>query len=90
MRAKEYTEDEMLAATRNYAAWCRREGVESRFIKQAATFFGPGGHMEEFKSGIPPSRRSGVYLEDDSDTLKKIREKLVDGESSDERKSFAV
>ena len=37
------TEDTLLAATRNYAEWIRREGTEPRFVKMAATFYGPGG-----------------------------------------------
>lgn len=36
----------MLAGVRAYAAHCRREGTEPRYIKMAATFFGPGKHWE--------------------------------------------
>lgn len=36
----------MLAGVRAYAAFVAREGTAPKYIKQAATFFGPGKHFE--------------------------------------------
>lgn len=56
-RLKEgYSEDELFAATKNYADYCRRENREQKYIKLATTFFGvntpfvdylPKGSVEE-------------------------------------------
>jgi hypothetical protein len=40
------TAEALLAGVEGYAAYCRREGTEPRFVKQGATFFGPGRHFE--------------------------------------------
>jgi hypothetical protein len=37
---------DMLEGTKRYAAFLRREGTEPKYIKQAATFYGPGRHWE--------------------------------------------
>lgn len=38
--------EEMLAGTAKYAAYCKAMKTEPGFIKQAATFYGPGEHFE--------------------------------------------
>lgn len=38
------TAEELLAGVRAYAAYCEREGIDPKFIKQGATFFGPDEH----------------------------------------------
>lgn len=40
--------DDMLAGVRRYAAYCAAKGmVGTAYVKQAATFFGPGEHWKE-------------------------------------------
>ena len=36
---------EMIEGTRKYAAYCKAERTEAHFIKQPATFYGPGEHF---------------------------------------------
>lgn len=36
---------EMIEGTRKYAIYCKIEGTEPQFIKQASTFYGPGEHF---------------------------------------------
>lgn len=36
---------EMIEGTRKYAIYCKAEGTEPQFVKQAATFYGPGEHF---------------------------------------------
>lgn len=38
--------DTMIAGVTRYAAYCAKLGTEPQFIKQPATFFGPGKHYE--------------------------------------------
>lgn len=45
----------ILDGVKRYAAYCRREGTEGRYIKQAATFFGPDKHWESDYSS--PTRK---------------------------------
>lgn len=40
------TADAMTAGAARYAAYCRAEGTEAKFVKQGGTFFGPGLHFE--------------------------------------------
>lgn len=47
MIRKGYTHDQLLAATEQYVIQVQREQVQPRFVKQACTFFGPGGHVDE-------------------------------------------
>jgi hypothetical protein len=39
------TVEAMTEAVKGYAAYCKRMGTEPQYIKQPATFFGPGGHI---------------------------------------------
>lgn len=40
---------------KRYAAYCRRERTEPKYIKQGATFFGPGRHWEsDYSSAAAP------------------------------------
>lgn len=48
------TADQMLAGVMRYAAYCAAERTEPRYIKQAATFFGPGEH---FMGDWTPTKR---------------------------------
>lgn len=52
----------LLAGVRAYAAYCERERVEPKFIKLAATFFGPDEHWAA-DYGPPPERTIPPYLE---------------------------
>lgn len=36
---------EMIEGTRKYAIYCKIEGTEPQFVKQASTFYGPGEHF---------------------------------------------
>ncbi|MES2349114.1 MAG: hypothetical protein V4641_16255 [Pseudomonadota bacterium] len=36
---------EMIEGTRKYAIYCKAEGTEPQYVKQAATFYGPGEHF---------------------------------------------
>lgn len=36
---------EMIEGVRKYAAYCKAKGTEPEYVKQAATFFGPGEHF---------------------------------------------
>lgn len=36
---------EMIEGTRKYAIYCKAEGTEPQFVKQASTFYGPGEHF---------------------------------------------
>lgn len=36
---------EMIEGTRKYAIYCKVEGTEPQYVKQAATFYGPGEHF---------------------------------------------
>lgn len=38
------TAEQMASGTKRYAAYCAAEQIEPKFIKQAATFYGPGKH----------------------------------------------
>lgn len=40
------TAEAMTAGAARYAAYCRAEGTEAQYVKQGATFFGPGLHFE--------------------------------------------
>lgn len=46
---------EMIEGTRKYAVYCKAERKEGEFIKQAATFYGPGEH---FTADWTPRRSS--------------------------------
>jgi len=50
--------DDLLGGLRRYAAYCEAMGmVGTQYVKQAATFFGPGEHyMADF--AIPPSKQA--------------------------------
>lgn len=48
------TAEQMLAGVQRYAAYCTAERTEPRYIKQAATFFGPGEH---FMGDWTPTKR---------------------------------
>lgn len=45
----------MIRGAQAYAAFVDREGMEPRFVKQAATFLGPGRHWEETYEAAEPS-----------------------------------
>lgn len=49
------TPEQMINGVLAYAKYCRIEGTEPSFIKQAATFFGPGKHYE---ADWTPARRA--------------------------------
>lgn len=54
----------MLAGVHAYAAYVERERMEPKFIKQAATFFGPDTpYADDYAP--PPERRIHVYIDDD-------------------------
>lgn len=61
-RLKEgYSEEELYAATKNYAEYCKRENREQRYIKLASTFFGVNTPFVDYipkdiKPGIDTSR----------------------------------
>lgn len=46
---------DLLRARDNYIARLRRDGTESKYVKMAKTFLGPGGHIEENLQPLPPS-----------------------------------
>lgn len=52
----------LLAGVRAYAEYVRRERIEPRFVKQAATFFGPDRHWE---TDYAASSDGGVRVYDD-------------------------
>lgn len=58
--------EEMLSGTRKYAAYCASERTEQHFIKQAATFFGPGEHFSAdwTVKRAPTDRRNPTPIED--------------------------
>jgi hypothetical protein len=51
------TAEAMLAGVKRYAAYCAACKTEAQFIKQPATFFGPGRHFES--DWTPPPRTPG-------------------------------
>ena len=51
----------LLEAVNRYAAFCRREKTEPRFIKQAATFLGPDRHWESDYTSTPTKAPQAVY-----------------------------
>lgn len=56
--------DSLIAGVERYAAYCKTDVSDPRYIKQAATFFGPAEHyLEEWKPtlrGAPPGKPGGV------------------------------
>lgn len=48
------TADELLAGVQAYAGFVEQQRIEPRFIKQAATFFGPDRHWAEEYHAPPP------------------------------------
>lgn len=56
----------MLAGAQAYAAYCAREGTEPRFIKQAATFFGPGKHYASDYGPAEPAAIAPYLSEQDA------------------------
>lgn len=55
--------EDMISGVHRYAEYIRKSGTESRFIKQPATFFGPGNHFDadwkvEHPAQQPQSTRS--------------------------------
>lgn len=47
-RIKEYSNRDIVLAAKNYSAFCKRNGIEQRFVKHPATFIGPDMHFLEF------------------------------------------
>ena len=61
-RIKEgYTAAEMIAGTEAYAAYVEREITEPRFIKLAATFYGPGLHFQTTYEAEKPRPQGPHY-----------------------------
>lgn len=54
------TADQMQAGVQRYAAFCAAERTDPRYIKQAATFFGPGEH---FLGDWTPTKRVSAMNE---------------------------
>lgn len=55
----------MVEGTQRYAAYVAAEGTDPKFIKQAATFFGPNEHyLSDYEV---PSRKIQVYQENGVD-----------------------
>lgn len=53
---------EMIEGTAKYAAFCKAERTEAAYIKQPATFYGPGEH---FTADWTPSKKSAPAARDD-------------------------
>lgn len=49
----------MIEGTQAYADYCRAEGTEAQFIKQPATFYGPGEH---YAADWTPSKKRAAPL----------------------------
>lgn len=45
---------DLIAAARNYAAYCERKGTPTDFIKYGSTFLGKDKPFKDFINGIPP------------------------------------
>ncbi len=43
----------LIEACRNYATWCKRDGIVGGLVKQAKRFVGPNREWEEFAEGVP-------------------------------------
>lgn len=53
---------EMIEGTRKYAAYCQAERTEAHYIKQPATFYGPGEHFSA--DWTPARQRRGPQVVD--------------------------
>lgn len=53
--------EELLKAAENYAAECRKNKTEEKFIKHPKTFLGPGGSFEEYIKKEPAPAYRGSY-----------------------------
>lgn len=51
---------EMIEGTRKYAAYCQAERTEAHYIKQPATFYGPGEHFSA--DWTPAKQRRGPQV----------------------------
>jgi hypothetical protein len=66
---------DLINAARSYAAYCRNNGTEEKYIKHAATFLGPDKPYEEYLARIPQTIDSHHrFSTDDNDDRKKILE----------------
>lgn len=50
------TVEQLIEATRAYAAYCKAKRTEPEYVKQAATFYGPGEHYAADWTVQPPGR----------------------------------
>lgn len=50
MIRKGYTHDQLMTAVKQYAKIIMQEKTQPQFVKQACTFFGPGGHVDDMLS----------------------------------------
>lgn len=52
----------MIEGAKRYAAWCKKERTEAKYIKMAATFLGPGRHWEsDYTSTAKPAQPVVTY-----------------------------
>lgn len=47
---KGYTHDQLMTAVKQYSKLIAQEKTQPQFVKQACTFFGPGGHVDDMLS----------------------------------------
>lgn len=52
---------EMIDGAKRYAAYCRREKTDPKYIKMAATFLGPGRHWESDYGAPKPAQPTVTY-----------------------------
>jgi hypothetical protein len=56
-RGEGVTSEQLHEGVRRYAAYVKRERTEGKYIKQGATFFGPGQHWQSDYSSTAPAPR---------------------------------
>ena len=67
----------LITATKNYSEWCMESATEAQYVKMASTFYGPGGHWEEFANGKPePIARETDWETQDRLKLKRMAEEV--------------
>lgn len=70
------TAEQMMTGVRSYAAHCAAEKKEPRYVKQAATFFGPGEHFlaDWTPKSVPRDERSRAHYDRSADTATMMRQ----------------
>ena len=71
-----HTPEQMTKAAQNYAAQCRKEGRQTKYIKLAATFIGPSKpFLEWLTSEKPEEDDTGFdYMRENEERMKRLLE----------------